>query len=70
MSGGNDYIDTTACWVGQSGNSYFDPRYYDPNDALTYPIVDVMRNTDGEFGLYWWFRKQGNGFYIELGRYT
>ncbi|KAF4468071.1 serine endopeptidase [Fusarium albosuccineum] len=69
--GEDGYVGPAAYWVGSGVlASYFDPRRYDPNDTLTYPIVDVSHNTVGTSNEYWWFGKLGNGSQIELGNYT
>ncbi|KAJ9149758.1 Subtilisin-like protein [Pleurostoma richardsiae] len=66
VPGENGYIGPATYWVGVGSTSYFDPRYYDPNDTATYPVTDIYRSSPE----FWWFGKLGNGSQIELGNYT
>ncbi|PVH88760.1 subtilase [Cadophora sp. DSE1049] len=70
--GQNGYIGPATCWVGAGQVSYFDLRYYDPDETWTYPDTDVYRNaqTTASYHEYWWFGKLGNGSQIEVGNYT
>ena len=66
MPGENGYIGAATYWYGMASVNYFDPRLYDPNDTLTYPLTDVARGSP----TFWWFGKLGNGSQIALGNYT
>ncbi|KAI1780173.1 subtilisin-like protein [Hypoxylon cercidicola] len=64
VEGENGYIGSAASWDGTS--SYFDPRYNDPNDTITYPRIGTLR---GGFD-HTWFGRLGNGSQIANGNYT
>ncbi|KAM5354988.1 hypothetical protein ACJ41O_001634 [Fusarium nematophilum] len=70
VAGEDGYIGPAAYWVGAGEYFYIDTSTSDPNDTLTYPIVDVSRNSVDFSNEYWWFGKLGNGSQIELGNYT